>query len=68
MGSSLAAGRAEQVEQQAEQQSAAGGQQDDPAGEHTGQWPRWAELHGGGGEDGEHHPTDQQHQGAKQQH
>lgn len=63
-----AAGGAQQVQQQAEQDGTAGSQEDDPAGEHAGQRPCGAELHAGGGEDGEHHPADQQHQGAQQQH
>lgn len=66
--SSLAAGGAEQVEQQAEEDGTASSQEDNTAGEHAGQWPGRAELHGRGGEGGEHDPTDKQHQGAEQQH
>lgn len=66
--SRLAAGGAEQVEQQAEEDGTAGSQEDNPAGEHAGQRPCGAELHGRGGKDGEHDPADHQHQGAEQQH
>jgi len=66
--SGLAAGGAEQVEQQAEEDGAASSQEDNAAGEHAGQRPCRAELHGRGGEDGEHNPADHQHQGAEQQH